>query len=73
MTTPQITIHDVATGETITRDMNETQLAQLDADMAQAKKDAAAQTKADQATADKRQIILDRLGITYDELKTILS
>jgi FMN-dependent NADH-azoreductase len=73
MTTPQTTIHDVATGEMITRDMNETELAQLEADIAQAKKDAAAQAKADQAAADKRQIILDRLGITTDEFKTLIS
>jgi hypothetical protein len=73
MTTPQITIHDVATGETITRDMNETEITQVDANIAQAKKDAAAQAKADQAAADKRQIILDRLGITTDEFKTLIS
>ena len=73
MTTPQITIHDVATGEMITRDMNETELAQLDADIAQAKKETAAQVKADEALADKRQIILDRLGLTTDEFKTLIS
>jgi hypothetical protein len=73
MTTPQITIHDVATGETVTRDYNETELAQLEADQAQAKKDAAAKTKADKAAADKKQQILDRLGITNDELLAILS
>ena len=73
MTTPQITIHDVATGEMITRDMNETELAQLEADIAQAKKETAAQVKADQALADKRQIILDKLGLTTDEFKTLIS
>jgi hypothetical protein len=73
MTTPQINIYDAITGETVTRDMNETELAQHEADIAQAKKDAAAQAKADQTKADKRQIILDRLGITNEELLTILS
>ena len=73
MTTPQITIHDAITGETITRDMNETELAQLEKDLAQAKKDAAAKTKADKAAAEKRQTILDRLGITNEELLAILS
>lgn len=29
MTTPQITIHDVATGETITRDMTDDEIAEL--------------------------------------------
>lgn len=73
MTTPQITIHDATTGETITRDFNKTELAEYEADQAQAKKDAAAQAKAEQVKADKRQIILDRLGITNEELLAILS
>jgi hypothetical protein len=73
MTTPQITIHDAFTGETVTRDYNETELAQLEADQAQAKKDAAAKTKADKAAADKKQQVLDRLGITNEELLAILS
>tara|TARA_R110000868_G_scaffold298623_1_gene558785 strand:- start:237 stop:458 length:222 start_codon:yes stop_codon:yes gene_type:complete len=72
MTIPQITIHDAITGEIITRDMNETELAQLDADQAQAEKDVKAKAKAEQALADKRQIILDRLGLTADEFKTLL-
>ena len=73
MTTPQITIHDATTGETITRDFNETELAEYEADQAQANKDAAALAKAEQAKADKRQIILDRLGLTTDEFKTLIS
>jgi hypothetical protein len=72
MTTPQITIHDALTGETITRDMNETELAQLEADEAQAKKDATAKAKAEKALADKRQTILDRLGLTADEFQTLI-
>jgi len=73
MTKPQATIHNAITGEIVTRDFNADELAQLATDEAQAKKDAAAQAKAEQALADKRQQILDRLGITYDEFKTILS
>jgi hypothetical protein len=73
MTTRQKTIHDVLTGEIVTRDFNETELAELEATEAQLKKDAAAKIKADQAAADKRQIILDRLGITNDEFKTLIS
>ena len=73
MTTPQITIHNVATGETIIRDMNETELSQLETDQAEAKKEATAKAKAEKAAADKRQTILDRLGITNEELLTILS
>ena len=72
MTTPQITITDATTGNTIIRDMNEIELAQHEADIAQAKKEAAAQAKADQAKADQRQIILDRLGLTTDEFKTLI-
>jgi len=73
MTTPQITITDAVTGETVVRDMNQTELEQHTADIAEAKKEAAAQVKADQALADKRQIILDRLGLTTDEFKTLIS
>ena len=73
MTTPQATFYDAITGETVTRDFNETELAQLEIDKAQHKKDAAAQAKTDKALADKRQTILDRLGITNDELLIILS
>ena len=73
MTTPQIVIFDAITGKTITRDLNETELAQHEADIAEAKKIAAAQAKADQALADKRQIILDRLGLTADEFQTLIS
>jgi hypothetical protein len=69
----KITIFDAVTGETITRDFNETELAQLETDQAQAVKDAAAKTKADKAAAEKKQQVLDRLGITNDELLAILS
>ena len=73
MTTPQINIYDAITGETIIRDMNETELAQHETDIAQAKKEAAAKAKADKIKADTRQTILDRLGITNEELLAILS
>ncbi|NBW16586.1 MAG: hypothetical protein EBR82_52270 [Caulobacteraceae bacterium] len=67
MTTPQITIHDVLTGEIITRDFNAAELAQLEADKAQAIKDAAA-IKARQAA---RQAVLDKLGLTADEISAL--
>jgi hypothetical protein len=73
MSTPQKTIYDCVTGETVTRDMTETELAEHEAVQAQAKKGAAAKEKREEAAADKRQQILDRLGITNDELLTILS
>jgi hypothetical protein len=73
MTTPQITIHNALTGETITRDFNASEIAQFEADIAQADKDAKAKVKAEKALADKQQIILDRLGLTADEFKTLVS
>ena len=72
MTTPQIVIFDALTGETITRNMNETELTNFESNKAQVKKDAAAQAKTEQALADKRQIILDRLGLTADEFTALL-
>jgi len=72
MTTPQIIIYDCITGETITRDFNADELAQLEADTAQADKDAKAKAKAEKALTDKRQTILDRLGLTADEFQTLI-
>ena len=66
-------IHDCATGETVTRDMTETELAEHESVQAQAKKDAEAKAKAEQAAADKRQQILDRLGLTTDEFQTLIN
>ena len=71
--TLQKTIHNVITGEIITRDYNETELAEAEADQAQAKKEATAKAKSEKIKADTRQTILDRLGITNEELLTILS
>lgn len=72
MTTPQTTIHDCITGETITREYTASELAQLEVDNAQAIKDAETKAKAEQAAQVRKQIILDRLGITKDELQTLL-
>jgi hypothetical protein len=68
MTTPQITIYDAITGETITRDFNADELTQLEKNKAQAKLDA-------QALATKqaaRQAVLDKLGLTADEANALL-
>ena len=72
MTTPQITVIDCLTGETIIRDYNETELAQHEADKAQATKDAAAKAKADTAKTAARQAVLDKLNLTADEIATLL-
>ena len=73
MIAPQKTIYDASTGESITREYNSEELAQLAKDIAEAKIEAEAVAKAEEARDRKRQEVLDRLGITAEELKTILS
>jgi len=67
-TKPQVKIVNCETGEEITRDANadEIKQIQLDADNAAAKE---AETKAKETA---KAAILDRIGLTADELKTIL-
>lgn len=65
---PQIKIVNVETGEEIVRNANADELAQIEADEAEAKAFKAAKAKAE---ADKAAL-LARLGLTEDELKTIL-
>ena len=67
-TRPMIRIHDLLTNEVIDREMNDAEFAQYQAD--QAAHIAAAEAKA-KAEADKAAL-LARLGLTEDELKTIL-
>lgn len=70
---PTVNETNCQTGETIIRDMTETELSQFETDQALAEKNAKAKAKADKAKADTRQTILDRLGITNEELLAILS
>ena len=72
MTIPQITIHDCITGETITRDMTADELAQLKANDAQGVKNEADKAKADADKAAARQAVLDKLGLTADEVAALL-
>jgi len=65
---PMVRIHDLETNEVIDREMNDAEFAQYEAD--QATNQAAAEAKA-KAEADKAAL-LARLGLTEDELKTIL-
>ena len=67
-TRPMVRIHDMETNEIIDREMNDAEFAQYEADQAIAQ--AAAEAKA-KAEADKAAL-LARLGLTEDELKTIL-
>ena len=62
------TIHDAITGETIVRDFNAAELAQLELDKAEEKKQADA-LAAKQAA---RQTVLDRLGLTEQEAQLLL-
>ena len=73
MSTPQKTIIDVVTGETITRDMTSAELSQVEAEKLQADKDAErlAKTQADKEAT--RAAVLTRLGLTSDELLALLS
>jgi hypothetical protein len=67
-TRPTIRIHDIETNEVTDREMNDAEFAQYQAD--QAAQAVAAEAKA-KAEADKAAL-LARLGLTEDELKTIL-
>ncbi len=68
MTTPKITIYDALTGKTITRDYNDSELAQLEAD----KIVAAQKAKADLDKTAARQAVLNKLGLTADEITALL-
>ena len=67
-TRPMVRIHDLATNEVIDREMNDDEYAVYLADQA-----AQAIAKAEaEAKATVRAALLDRIGLTADELKTIL-
>ena len=68
MSTPQIKIVNIETGEEIVRDANEQEIAQIQKDA-----DESAKLKAEaEAKAQAKQAILERLGLTAEELQTIL-
>ena len=68
MTKPIIRIHDLATDEVIDREMTAAEFKQYEADQ---KALVASKAEADAKEAAK-QAILDRIGLTADELKTII-
>ena len=72
MSTPQTTIHNALTGEIITRDYNESELVQHEADTAQAIRQRADKAKADATKAAARQAVLEKLGLTVDEVAALL-
>jgi hypothetical protein len=67
-TRPMVRIHDLATNEVIDREMNDIEFADYQANQ---EAQAALQAEAE-AKAVAKQAILDRIGLTGDELKTIL-
>lgn len=65
---PIVRIHNLETDEIIDREMNDTEFAQYEANKAY---ESILKAEADAKEAT-RQAILDRIGLTSDELKTIL-
>ena len=65
---PQVKIVDCTTGEEVIRDATADEIAQMETIAIEA----AAKKQLDQAKEIQRQAILDRLGLTADELQTIL-
>jgi predicted flap endonuclease-1-like 5' DNA nuclease len=68
MTKPQVKIVDVTTGEEIIKDATNAEIAQ----MAKDKAESDARKAEAQAKETAKAAILDRIGLTADELKTIL-
>jgi len=68
MTRPLIRIHNSQTDEVIDREMNDEEFAQHEADV----KALAAEEAALAQKASEKAALLARLGLTEDELKTIL-
>ena len=68
MTKPVVRIHNTETDEVFDREMNEAEYAQYQLDVTAAK----ARKAEAEAKEAARQAILDRLGLTADELQTIL-
>ena len=66
---PEITIHNAETGEVITRAANAEELQQIEADQAAAEAQAAEEV----AKAAEKTALLERLGITAEEAKLLLS
>jgi len=69
MTRPLIRIHDLSTNEITDREMNDEELAEFEAQQKQA-----TQAKKDYEIREAQKLaLLDKLGITEDEAKLLLS
>lgn len=73
MPRPSVTIHNAATGETVTREMDAAELVQYEADQAASAAAKAAQEADDAAQATAKAALLKRLGITENEARLLLS
>ena len=69
MSRPTITIYDCETNETVEREMNDSEFAQYEKDV----KTAQARQAEAEAKAQAKATLLDKLGITEDEAKLLLS
>lgn len=69
MAKPMITIHDIATGEVIEREMTAEEFEQYNADKVEAEAHAAAQA----TKAALRQATLQKLGLTAEEVAALLA
>ncbi len=69
MSKPTIRIHNVETNEVIDREMNDAEFAQYEADQAVQAELATAEA----AKAAEKAALLERLGITAEEAKLLLS
>jgi hypothetical protein len=69
MTNPMIKIHNAETGEVIEREMTKAEVNQYELDCAEA----IARETAEAAKATEKAALLDKLGITADEAKLLLS
>jgi len=68
MAKPLIKIHDIESGEVVEREMTNAEFKQYEADQAAQ----AARLAEAEAKETVKAAILDRIGLTADELKTIL-
>jgi hypothetical protein len=68
MTKPMVRNHDLATGEIIDREMTDDEYAQHQLDTAHFEQEQAAQVAKDAA----KQAVLDKLGLTADEVAALL-
>ena len=73
MTNDLIQIHDVETDEVIVREMNAKEQAKRDAEVLVCQEEIQARKAKEQSDAQSKIALLDRLGITADEAKLLLS